>query len=50
MSRIIIEFSDTSEIIIAEIVAFMIIVTIGQIVYRINNMWRDKLRPKRFDD
>ena len=50
MSRIIIELSDTSEIIIAEIIAFIIILTIGQIVYKINNMWRDRLRPRRFDD
>jgi hypothetical protein len=50
MSRIIIELSDTSEIIIAEVIAFMIILTIGQIVYKIHNMWRDRLRPRRFDD
>ena len=50
MSRIIIEFSNTSEFIIAEIIAFMIILTIRQIVYRINDIWRDRLRPRRFND
>ena len=50
MSRIIIELSETSEITIAEIVALLLILTIGQMVYRINNVWRDKPRRRPFDD
>ena len=50
MSRIIIELSETSEIIIAEIIALLIILTIGQMVYKINNVWKDRPRRRPFDD
>lgn len=50
MSKIIIELSETSEIIIAEIIALLIILTIGRIIYRINNAWVDKPRRRPFDD
>ena len=50
MSRIIIELSETSEIVIAEIIALLIILTIGQMVCKINNVWRDRPRRRPFDD
>ena len=50
MSRLIIELSETSEIIIAEIIALLIILIIGQMVCKINNVWRDKPRRRPFDD
>jgi len=50
MSKIIIELSKTSEIIIAEIIALLIILMIGQILYKVNNMWKDKPRRRPFDD
>ena len=50
MSRIIIEISETSEIIIAEIIALLLFVIIGQIILKINNMWKDKMKRRPFDD
>ena len=50
MSRIIIELSETSEIVIAEIIALLIILTIGQMVCKINNVWKDRPRRRSFDD
>lgn len=50
MSKIIIELSEASKIIIAEIIALLIIITIGQLIYRINNMWIDRPRRRPFDE
>jgi energy-converting hydrogenase Eha subunit A len=50
MSKIIIELSETSEIIIAEIIALLIILIIVQMIHKINNIWKDKPRRRPFDD
>jgi len=50
MSKIIIELSKTLEIVIAEIIALLIIIIIGQMIHRINNLWRDRLRRRPLDD
>ena len=46
MSKIIIDLSETIEIVIAEIIALLI----GQMIHRINNLWRDRARRRPFDD
>ena len=50
MSKIIIDLSETIEIVIAEIIALLIIKIIGQMIHRINNLWRDRARRRPFDD
>ena len=44
MSKVIIELSETSEIIIGEIIALLIILIIARMIYKINNIWSDKSR------
>ena len=44
MSKVIIELSETSEIIIGEIIALLIILIIARMIYKINNTWSDKPR------
>ena len=50
ISRIIIELSGTSEISSAGIIALLIFIMIGQMVLEINEMWKDKVRRRAFDD
>ena len=50
MSKIIFEISETLEIIIAEILALLIIITLVNVFYKISQSIEKPIRRRRFED